>query len=132
MKQENDLNNPSRRGFLTGRLRFSSSRNKSDVLQLSIELLNCSRISETDSTDTAIKYTVLNSGIERASIIVKRRRRKMTQVMKLIHLDPQEIYDGSWKEHDLDRRESYAIEVEARYKRETITREHIFSQSDAQ
>ena len=56
----------------------------------------------------------------------------MTQVMKLIHLDPQEIYDGSWKEHDLDRRESYAIEVEARYKRETITREHIFSQSDAQ
>ena len=130
MKRENDLNNPSRRGFLTGRLRFRSSGNTPDGLQLNIELLNCSKIYETDSSDTSIKYTILNKGIERASIIVKRRRRKMTQVMKLIHLDPQETYDGSWKEHDLDHQENYAIEVEARYKKDTITREHVFSKSD--
>ena len=63
--------------------------------------------------------------------MVKRRWGKMSQVIKLIHLDTKQKYDGTWTE-TAEYQENYAIEVEARCNNTTITREHNFDRIGAQ
>ena len=131
MNNRENLINRSRRNFLTGRIRHSPSEPSAESFQLSVELLDCSRVLDKDSGETIIKYTVLNSGTERVSIIVKRRWGGMSQVIKLIHLDAKETYDGTWTELT-EHQENYAIEVEARCNNATITQEHKFDRVGAQ
>ena len=131
MNNKENLKNPSRRNFLTGRIRDSASQSRTQVSRFSIELLGCSRAPDTESGNTIIKYTILNSGTERASIIVKRRWGEMSQVIKLIHLDANQTYDGTWTE-TMEHHDNYTIEAEARCNNATITREHKFNRVDGE
>jgi hypothetical protein len=55
----------------------------------------------------------------------------MSQVIKLIHLDAKQTYDGTWTEA-AEHEENYAIEVEARCNNTTMTHEHKFDRVGAQ
>ena len=114
MASNDEVVNPSRRRFLQGRI----SPTPSDASEFNVELVECSR-------GLVVTYSVTNSGKKRVSILVKYIG-EHAQVIKLLHLGPNERYEGAWTETIPQSREPCSIEVEARFHKATITRRHNF------
>ena len=121
MASNDEVVNPSRRRFLQGRI----SPTPSDASEFNVELVECSRGLVSDLSTSVVTYSVTNSGKKRVSILVKYIGER-AQVIKLLHLGPNERYEGAWTETIPQSRKSCSIEVEARFHKATITRRHNF------
>ncbi len=119
MTNNDEVVNPSRRWFLKGRISPKPTESSSEI---NVELIGVSRELDSDLSTCVITYNVINSGTKRISILVRYRLGENFQVIKMLHLGPNETYTGSWTETIPQSREPCSIEVEARCQNTTITR----------
>ena len=119
MRNNDEVINPSRRRFLQGRIRTNPTESSSEF---DVKLIETSRELDSDLSTCVITYNVINSGTRRISILVRYMLGEHFQVIKMLHLGPNETYTGSWTETIPQSREPCSIEVEARCQNTTITR----------
>ena len=79
MTNNDEVVNPSRRWFLKGRISPKPTESSSEI---NVELIGVSRELDSDLTTSVIKYSVVNSGTKRISILVRYILGKHFQVIK--------------------------------------------------
>ena len=124
MDKNDEVVNSARRRFLQGR----SSPNPTELTsEIDVELVGKSRELDAESSTSVITYSVTNSGTKRVSILIRYTLGEHFQVIKMLHLGPNEQYTGSWTETIPQSRELCSIEAEARCQNATITSCHYFA-----
>ena len=99
-----------RRRFLTGK--FLTDRDESST-GFGISILECA-VREADEDGVLwIDYALANHGSERTNVFVYLRKEQPKRSVKVLHLDPDEVFRGSCRELGKKQAEEMFLEVEA-------------------
>ncbi len=121
MSNDKNVFNESRRQFLKGKISTAKNTSSRDSLEFDVGLIKCSRTLISESRHSLIGYRVINTGAKRISILVKYVS-EHPQIIKMVHLAPNEQYNGTWTETPRQSEKRCSIIIEARCEDCEITR----------
>ena len=109
MNAEEELD-PGRRRLLTGK--FLTDRVEPSA-EFGVSILECA-VREADEDGVLwIDYALANRGSERTNVFVYLRKEQPKRSVKVLHLDPDEVFRGSCRELGKKQAEEMFLEVEA-------------------